>query len=257
MATRPTLDYATLSDLELAEHVACHDRGAVRLVTERNNRQLFRAAWSILRNREDAEDAVQSAYLRGFEAIRGFEGKSSLSTWLTRIVINEALGRERARKRRRAHVDCDSVIFIEDYRETLMRGSAGQMSPDGSLARAQIREILERAIARLPDRFRLVFVLREVEGLSVADVADMLGIPEATVKTRHLRARRRLQDDLAPGALTGAFPFAGADCAELTRRVLRVYCNVETCDSPEVRPAAQPALFPLMAPSTATATAKA
>jgi RNA polymerase sigma-70 factor (ECF subfamily) len=221
-------DYESCSDLELAEHVASRDPGAVRLVTERNNRRLFRAAWSILKNREDAEDAVQSAYLRGFDAIRRFEGKSSLSTWLTRIVINEALGRERARKRRKAQLESDSIVFIEDYREKLMRGSASAASPDASLARAQIRKMLEVAIARLPDPFRLVFVLREVEGLSVAEVADTLGIPAATVKTRQLRARRRLQNELAPelgSVLSGTFPFAGADCAELTERILRVYCG--------------------------------
>lgn len=230
MATQLKLDYESFSDLELAEHVASRDPGAVRLVTERNNRRLFRAAWSILKNREDAEDAVQTAYLRGFDAIRGFEGKSSLSTWLTRIVINEALGRERASKRRKSHLECDSIVFIEDYREKLMRGSATGASPDGSFARAQIRQMLEESISRLPDRFRLVFILREVECLSVAEVADTLGIPEATVKTRHMRARRRLKQDLAPelrNVLTGTFPFAGADCAELTRHVLRAYCGAE------------------------------
>ena len=234
MATQLKLDYRSFSDLQLAEHVASRDPVAVRLVTERNNRRLFRAAWSILKNREDAEDAVQSAYLRGFDAIRGFEGKSSLSTWLTRIVINEALGRERARKRRKSHLESDSIAFIEDYREKLMRGSAAQTSPDGSFARTQIRQMLEEAIGRLPAQFRLVFIFREVEGLSVAEIAETLDIPAATVKTRHLRARRRLQGDLAPelrNVLTGTFPFAGADCAELTRRVLRAFCGVECCDA--------------------------
>ena len=227
MATQLKLDYQSFSDLELAEHVASRDPGAVRLVTERNNRRLFRAAWSILKNREDAEDAVQTAYLRGFDAIGGFEGKSSLSTWLTRIVINEALGSERTRKRRKCHLESDSIVFIEDYREKLMRGSATDASPDGSFARAQIRHMLEEAIAELPDQFRLVFILREVEELSVAEVADTLGIPEATVKTRHMRARRRLKQGLAPelrNVLTGTFPFAGADCKRLTARVLEAFC---------------------------------
>jgi RNA polymerase sigma-70 factor (ECF subfamily) len=228
MATQLKLDYSSFSDLQLAEHVASRDPDAVRLVTERNNRRLFRAAWSILKNREDAEDAVQTAYLRGFDAIGGFEGKSSLSTWLTRIVINEALGRERSRKRRKAQLESDSVVFIEDYREKLMRGSAAEASPDGAFARGEIRELLEAAIARLPHQFRLVFVLREVEGLSVAEVADTLGIPEATVKTRHMRARRRLKQGLAPelrNVLTGTFPFAGADCAALTERIVLAYCG--------------------------------
>ena len=230
MATQLKSDYEAFSDLELAARVASRDAAAVRLVTGRNNRRLFRAAWSILRNREDAEDAVQSAYLRGFGAIRNFEGKSSLATWLTRIVINEALGRLRARKRRASHIASDSVVFIEDYREKLMRGSTTQTSPDETLARAQIRQMLEEAISRLPDQFRLVFILREVEGLSVAEVAETLDVPPATVKTRHLRARRKLQDELAPelrNVLTGTFPFAGADCAELTRRILRVFCGAE------------------------------
>jgi RNA polymerase sigma-70 factor, ECF subfamily len=109
-----------------------------------------------------------------------------------------------------------------------MRGSATQDSPEGSLARTQIRQSLEQSIARLPDPLRLVFILREVEGMKVAEVAATLDVPVATVKTRHLRARRRLQRELAPelgSALTGTFPFDGAACAALTWRVMRAYCG--------------------------------
>ena len=104
-----------------------------------------------------------------------------------------------------------------------MRGSTGSLSPDGAAARTQLRRLLEEAIGGLPDAFRLVFVLREIEGLTVEEASEALGIPAATVKTRHLRARRRLQQALAPevkSALTGAFPFAGADCAAMTERIL-------------------------------------
>jgi RNA polymerase sigma-70 factor (ECF subfamily) len=216
-------DLESLSDVELARRIAAGDRTAVRLITQRNNQRLFRAAWSILKNRDEAEDAVQSAYLNAFAAIGDFAGRSSLSTWLTRIVINEALGRARAAKRRRERLNADSVVDIDEYREKLMRGSTSQTAPDAALAREQLRAILEKAIADLPDSFRHVFVLREVEGLSVEDTAEALAIIPATVKTRHLRARRRLQDALAPevkAALTGTFPFAGADCAAMTERVL-------------------------------------
>lgn len=226
MVAQVRLDYDSFSDLELAAHIAARDAEAVRLVTQRNNRRLFRAAWSILKNRDDAEDAVQSAYLRGFGAISDFAGKSSLTTWLTRIVINEALGRQRAAKRRRAHLDGNSVLFLDDYREKLMRGSICQSSPEASVARKQIREMLEDAIAKLPSTFRMVFILRDIEGLTVAEVAETLEIPPATVKTRHLRARRRLQSDLAPelkNALAGTFPFAGANCEKLTERVVRAF----------------------------------
>ncbi len=222
------IDYGSLDDEALAALVAGRDPGAVRLVTQRNNQRLFRAAWSILGNRAEAEDAVQSAYLRGFARIASFEGRSTLSTWLTRIVINEALGRARAARRRRAHVDDGSVAFLDDYREKLMRGSSSGTAPDAEFARAQLRNLLEQAIGALPPDFRLVFVMREIEGLSVEETAQSLGLVAATVKTRHLRARRRLQQALAPDvktALAGAFPFAGADCAAITEAVVRRFCG--------------------------------
>ena len=222
------IDYGSLDDEALASLIADRDPGAVRLVTQRNNQRLFRAAWSILGNRAEAEDAVQSAYLRAFAAIASFEGRSTLSTWLTRIVINEALGRARAARRRRAHVDDGSVAFLDDYREKLMRGSSSGTAPDAEFARAQLRSLLEQAIGALPPDFRLVFVMREIEGLSVDETAQSLGLVPAPVKTRHLRARRRLQQSLAPdvkSALAGAFPFAGADCVAITEAVVSRFCG--------------------------------
>ena len=228
MKTQLKLDYEALDDLALARLIGARDPAAVRLVTTRNNQRLFRTAWSILKSRPEAEDVVQSAYLQAFAAIDTFEGRSSLSTWLTRIAINEALGRRRAEQRRRKHLDENNVVDIDEYRDKLMRGSTGGLSPEGALARDQLRLSIEQAIGRLPDAFRLVFVLREVEGLSVAEASDALGVAEATVKTRLLRAKRRLQDDLAPqvrSALDGTFPFAGADCKAISDRVVRAFCT--------------------------------
>lgn len=226
MTARLKPDLSRLDDAALAGLAAARDPDVVRLITERNNQRLFRAAWSILRDRAEAEDAVQSAYLRAFAAIHGFEGRSSLSTWLTRIVINEALGRERSARRRRARLDSGSVVQLDEYRDKLMRGSANILTPEASVARDQLRRLLEQAIARLPESFRVVFVLRDVEGLGVEETAEALSILPATVKTRHLRARRRLQEDLAPemkSALSGTFPFAGANCAAMTSRVLAAW----------------------------------
>ena len=228
MTTLLKLDYESYDDLALARLIEARDPGAVRIVTTRNNQRLFRAAWSILKDRAESEDVVQSAYLRAFAAIATFEGRSTLSTWLTRIAINEALGRRRAVQRRRAHLDENKVADIEEYRDKLMRGSTGGLSPEGSLAREQLRLLIEQAIERLPDSFRLVFVLREIEGLSVAEASDVLGVAQATVKTRLLRAKRRLQEDLAPevkSALDGVFPFAGADCEAISERVVRAFCT--------------------------------
>lgn len=215
-------DYAALSDIELARLCAARDRGAIEQVITGNNQRLFRAAWSILKNRSEAEEAVQAGYLSAFARMKTFEGRSTLSTWLTRIVVNEALGRRRAEKRRRARLEEKGVAVLDVYRETLMRGSQAD-APDVSVAREQIRRLLEKAVGELPEAFRTVFVLREVEGLTSGETADILGIPVATVKTRLFRGRRRLQEMLQPelgNALTGTFPFAGADCAALTARVL-------------------------------------
>lgn len=220
--SQPEADYRRLDDLELARLCGARDRGALRHVLTANNQRLFRTAWSILKNRSEAEEAVQSAYLSAFANIGSFEGRSALSTWLTRIVANEALGRRRAEERRRRRLGEEGVAVLEDYREELMRGSQPD-SPDASVARKQIRKLLEQAVGALPDAFRTVFVLREIEGLSSEETASILDLPEATVKTRLFRGRRRLRQMLAPelgSVLSGTFPFAGSDCAALTARVL-------------------------------------
>src|SRR5690606_38382816 len=143
--------YDALNDTALAALVAARDPGAVRHVTARNNQRLFRAAFAILGNRVEAEDAVQSTYLRAFAAIEKFEGRAALSTWLTRIAINEALGRKRAAERRRASLDGNSVTMLDDYREKLMQGSIQGTSPERMHARAELRRLMESAIAALPE----------------------------------------------------------------------------------------------------------
>ena len=221
--TSIALDYSAFGDAELARLCASRDRGAITHVISSNNQRLFRAAWSILGNRAEAEECVQAGYLAGFAAIGTFEGRSALSTWLTRIVINEALGRRRAEERRRRHLEGKGVAVLDDYREALMRGSEAD-TPDVAVAREQIRKLLEQAVAGLPDAFRTVFVLREIEGLSSEETAAILDVPVATVKTRLFRGRRKLPEMLAPdlgSVLTGTFPFAGADCAAMTERVLK------------------------------------
>ena len=220
------LNYESLNDVELAKRIAQRDALAVRVVTSRNNQRLYRTAWSVLKDRADAEEAVQEAYLKAFAAIDSFAGNSSLSTWLTRIVLNEAFGRRRSQQRKLHALRERSVAFIDDYRENLMRGSASSSSPEADVARGQVAKLLEQAIEELPEEFRIVFIMREVEGLSNEETAEAVQISPATVKTRLFRARRRLQAVLAPtltDALRGAFPFAGRACEALTKRVLDRY----------------------------------
>ncbi|MDE8652798.1 sigma-70 family RNA polymerase sigma factor [Novosphingobium album (ex Liu et al. 2023)] len=187
-----------------------HDAAALQLVMQGNDRRLLRAAWRILGNREDAEDAVQSAYLSAITAIGGFAGRSTLATWLTRIVINAALAQARRRRRRRAWLEEDPTALLEDYSACLMRGSMSG-SPERAFACRQLKHFIDDAIDQLPTQFRTVFILRQIEERDVGEVAQTLGINAATVKTRHLRARRRLQRALAPkvgNTLADMFLFA-------------------------------------------------
>jgi RNA polymerase sigma-70 factor (ECF subfamily) len=216
------LEYEALSDLDLADRAQARDVAALRLIMRRNNQRLYRTAWSILKDPSEAQEAVQDGYVKAFDAIGSFAGRSSLSTWLTRIVVNEAFERRRSLQRRSRLLRDQSIPVIEEYREKLMAGSFAQ-SPEMALARRQIGRMLELAVARLPDNFRPAFVLREIEGLSVEETAEALQIPKETVKTRHLRARRILQKELDPelrNAFSETFPFAGENCEALTERVL-------------------------------------
>lgn len=209
-------------DLALARRVAAGDVQAVRLVTTASNQRLFRAAWSILRNKVEAEDAVQEAYLKGFAAIASFQGQAALTTWLTRIVINEALSRRRSLQRRSAALGADRIAVLETYRERLM--GTPRATPEGDLLRKELARVLENAVAQLPQMFRVVFVLRAIEGLSVEETAALLDLNQDTVKSRLHRARTRLQRMLDPelkDALGETVIFAGADCEHLTTRVLQ------------------------------------
>jgi len=138
---RTAPDYGRLSEAELARLCAARDAAAIRFVITANNQRLFRTAWSILNHRAEAEDAVQSAYLLAFAKIHTFEARSSLSTWLTRIVVNEALGRRRAEERRRRHLEKEGVAVLDAYRDNLMQGSEPK-SPEAEIARQQIRRLL-------------------------------------------------------------------------------------------------------------------
>ena len=217
------LDYERASDVELCRLVVQRDPHAIRLITSRNNQRLYRAAWSILKDRAEAEEAVQDGYLKAFAAMDGFEGRSALTTWLTRIVINEALARRRTAERRARLYREQQIADIEIYRERFMASTVATESPEADVMRRQVARVLERAIGKLPENFRTVFILREVEGLSVDETAEVLQIPGETVKTRLLRARRRLQQELDPElreALHDTFPFAGCECNALTERVI-------------------------------------
>ena len=215
--------YDQLTDLELAALAASRDVEAIRTITTRNNQRLFRTAWSVLRHHDDAEDAVQQSYLKAFGAIGTYSGASSLSTWLTRIVLNVAIDQKRQVDRRRAALEAQDISMIEDQRAVRASNQNSGISPERQLARAEITAVLKTAIADLPEAFRLVFVLRELENLSVRETADITDLPEATVKTRLHRARQALKQTLKAefgDLFSDTVAFAGANCVAMTNHVL-------------------------------------
>ncbi len=210
------------SEAELVERARRGDEMAFRLITERHNRRLYRIARTILQNDAEAEDAVQESYLRAFAALPGFRGLASLSTWLTRITINEALGRKR---KQRPTIGLEEMDAIQQSTAQVVPfpNMNSDTDPERSAAQREIRRLLEHAIDALPESFRVVFVMLDVEEMSIEETATFLGIRPETVKTRLHRARRLLRrslDEHVASTLKGAFPFAGARCASITEAVL-------------------------------------
>ncbi|HEV8644510.1 MAG TPA: RNA polymerase sigma factor [Burkholderiales bacterium] len=210
-------------DAEFARRIASGDHLAFEVLMRKHNRMLYRTARAILRDDADAEDALQLAYLSAYRSIGGFRGESRLSTWLTRIVVNEAMMRVRRRGREAMVVPLESVSDEEGNIMTSEGIAVAGERPELAAMRSQMRTLIERKIDALPEAFRTVFVLRALEELSVEDTAASLRIPEATVRTRFFRARSLLRESLAremDSAVEEAFAFAGDRCDRIVNGVL-------------------------------------
>ena len=217
-----------LSDADIARRVAAGDEDAFHLLMRRHNQTLYRTARSILKDDAEAEDAVQESYLLAYRAMANFRGDAKLSTWLTRIVVNEAIARSRKRNRSAEviHLDGDRRNAYEtvdhDAPSEDMREDTAEL-PEASALRAETRRLLEKKIDELPDAFRAVFMLRAVEEMTAEETALALGIPDATVRTRFFRAKSLLRESLAREidfALEDAFAFDGLRCDRIVDGVL-------------------------------------
>jgi RNA polymerase sigma-70 factor (ECF subfamily) len=220
-ATRALPD-PTAPDTELAQLSAGGDTEAFRLLMRRHNQKLFRTARAILRDDAEAEEAVQEAWLAAFNGFADFRGDSQLSTWLVRIVANEALGRRR-RAKRSAEVIPISVDDPDMPTEDNTPDNTPGAGPDAQAMRSEMRRLIESRIDKLPDGFRAVFVLRAIEEMSVEETAVALEIPEATVRTRFFRAKSLLRESLSREidvAVEGAFEFLGARCERVSDAVI-------------------------------------
>lgn len=213
-------------ELLLAQRAAEGDERAFDRIMRRYNQRLFRLAVSIVGEQGEAEDILQESYVRAYYRLSSYTGQGGLGAWLARIVRNEAIDRLRTRSSRRRRISLESDLGYQfDGPGFVGTAPAEEMlsSPEMAAERDDMKQILERAIATLPVQFRTVFMLREVEGLSVEETATYLGIPAATVKTRDHRARALLRAHLSQ-QMEGTFPqlynFLGERCDGIVRRVL-------------------------------------
>jgi RNA polymerase sigma-70 factor (ECF subfamily) len=208
---------------DLVRRAARGEEGAVRTIMQTHNRRLYRVARSIVCDGAEAEDVLQEAYLHAFQSLAGFRGEARLATWLTRIVLNEAL----QRVRRHTDVPVSRIELPEQSASHVIPfPSSGTpvADPERAMAQRQLCQLVERAIDELPQDFRTVLVARVVEGMGVGETAALLGIRPETVKTRLHRARRLLRVTLADhiGPLfSDVFPFEGQRCARITDAVVK------------------------------------
>lgn len=207
-------DQSELEDEAVLDRVRHGETELFEVVMRRYNRRVYRVVRAIVRDDDEASDVTQEAHVNAFMHLRDFSGRARFSTWLTRIAVHEALARVRRRSRLESLDDTDSE-------DVLMTSSSP--GPEDRASNGELRVLLERAVDSLPEVFRTTFVLRSIENLSVAETAEILGVPEDTVKTRHYRARERLQTWLSHrvgGALPVLFDFDGERCDRVVSNVL-------------------------------------
>ena len=225
-----TIEANRLSDEELVHCVLTGDKQVFAILMRRYNQRLYRVTRAILRDDAEAEDVTQEAYVRAYQHLSQFAGRSSFATWLTRIAIHEALGRVR-RHRKMEEIDA----MEEHRRDSLEQLSAHTSTPEQAVATAEVRSLLERSIDALPDAYREIFMLREVEEMSTTETAQCLGITEENVKTRLHRARAMLRKEIYSRAGTtsaAAFQFMGARCDRMVESVMQRIAQLPVASAP-------------------------
>ncbi len=207
-----------LADGEIVQRVLAGEVDAYEVIMRRHNQRLYRAARAILRDDDEAEDVIQETYVRAYQHLADFAGEAQFSTWLTRIAVNEALARLRGRRR-----VSDAGGDREGRREAMDLFESPSAGPEQQLLEGETRRVLEAAIDALPEPYRVVFVLREIEEMDTAQTAACLDLTEETVKVRLHRSRRMLRRELyarAGAASAEAFLFGANRCDRVVRSVL-------------------------------------
>lgn len=220
---RQQVDLGKHSDNALVALARQGGENAVRELIKRNNQRLFRVARAVTRNDGEAEDIVQETYVRAFTKLDSFKGNAMFSTWLVRIALNEALTRVRRQRPQAELGELDIAAGPGGGDVIMFPTSLTPPAADSELARRQVRVLLEQAIDELPTSFRIVFILRDVEEMSIEATAEQLALKPETVKTRLFRARRLMRAAIERRLSTGfadLFPFNGAQCERMADRVV-------------------------------------
>jgi RNA polymerase sigma-70 factor (ECF subfamily) len=209
--------WSSLSDELVVAQILAGQTALFEILMRRHNERLYRAARAILKDEAEAEDVMQQAYVNAYAHLRQFDGRSAFATWLTRIAVNEAISRARRRARYQVLGDDEVQIFptVSPMRTT--------PDPEKQAFTHEMRLVLEAAVDALPDGYREVFMLREVEGLSTSETAQSLDVSESVVKTRLLRARAALRRDLTDrvgAAAATSFAFLRPRCDRVVAAVL-------------------------------------
>lgn len=211
--TTPDTPASSPADDRVIAEVMRGNREMFEVIVRRYNQQLFRIGLSYLRQPERVEDAMQNAYLKAFLHLRSFQGSSSFSTWLTRIMINECLMLIRRQKK--------AGIVLDDEASQLVETIPSHPSARSQTHLNEMKALIESAVASLPEKQRVVFILREVQHLSTEETASCLGISVESVKVRLHRARALLKEHLLQSAAgLELFPYRANRCNALTARVM-------------------------------------
>jgi RNA polymerase sigma-70 factor (ECF subfamily) len=210
-----------LSDAEIVRRVRAGDRALFEILMRRHNQRLYRAARAVLKDEGEVEDVMQQAYVNAFAHLHQFEERSQFSTWLTRIALNEAFARRR--KMRLSASTGETPSELEDHQDVMDTITSPQPDPERQAYARELHRVLEQAVDALPEAYRVVFMLRDIEGLSTSEAGEGLGLGEEAIKTRLHRARamiRRAVTARIGDVAAGTFQFHAPRCDRVVMAVL-------------------------------------
>lgn len=207
--------YDHLSDEEIVNRIIDGQKSLFEVIIRRYNQRLYRIQKGYISDEEDVKDTLQTTYIKAFKKLDTFRGEAAFSTWLTRIAINEALLFIKKQKSR-------SNLHLYGSDDEKPEATSTFNSPDQQSIDQETREVLEKAINKLPPKYRSVYIMREVEEMSTKDTALALEISESNVKVRLMRAKKKLRHILEDEVKdTEAFVFLGQRCDEIVENVMR------------------------------------